>query len=222
MHKCIAVFAAALAVASAAQAAPFGAFEDFDSSSANWWDSANAGPVGWSSSGGPDGGAYATTMFNFASSMAGDAPVMFRAQDEHGASGGIFEGDYITAGVTELRFWIRHNGPAPLTVFTRFSGPANFPGANILDFTPVASGVWTQISLSITADNPNLALEGFPFANVFSDVGHLQVGISVPESYSNLDQTVQFDLDKVELIPTPGAAAVLLLAGASGTIRRRR
>lgn len=222
MYRSIAVLAAALAVASTAHAASIGAFEDFDSSSANWWDSSNAGPVGWSSSGGPDGGAHATTAFNFASSMSGDAPVLFRAQDEHNASGGIFEGDYITVGVTELRFWIRHDGPSPLTVFTRFSGPANFPGANVLDFTPVASGVWTQISLSLTPGNPNLILEGFPFGNVFSDVGHLQFGISVPEAYSNLDQTIQFDLDKVELVPTPSAAAMLLLAGAGGTLRRRR
>jgi hypothetical protein len=222
MFRSIAVLAAAFTVASTAQATPNGAFEDFDSSSASWFDSANVAAVGWSSSGGPDGGAYATTSFNFVSSMAGDTPVLFRAQDERGSSGGIFEGDYITAGVTELRFWIRHNGPAPLTVFTRFSGPNNFPGASILNFTPVASGVWTEFSFSIAADNPNLILEGSSFGAVFSGVGHLQIGISVPESYSNLDQTVQFDLDKVQLVPTPGAAAMLLLAGASGTIRRRR
>lgn len=171
--------------------------EDFTSDSADWRDAAST-PLTWVSSGGPDGGAYATTTFSLAASSDGDTPVLFRAQDKFGSSGGAFEGDWISGGVLQFRAFVRHNAPFPLTFFTRFSGPANFPGAVGVHFVPVFGETWTEIVFDINPSSPQfISFEGSDFNTVFSNIGHLQIGVSVGDGQGGFPVPIQFDIDKV-------------------------
>lgn len=216
------VVAAAVSISAMATEVPF--TEDFDNDSANWFNSAGTAPLDFVPSGGPDGGSFAAGTFNFVSSAPNDTPAMFRAQDEFGSSGGAFEGDWITDGVTELSYWVRQDTGVPLTFFTRFAGPANTPGANSINFIPVPSGVWTQITVPIP--DPDFIFEGpFTFEDVFSNIGHLQPGIVVPDDLAFLDETFTFGIDKVAIVPEPATCVLLasgVLAGAWRTRRRRR
>jgi len=219
-------FTIALTVAAATASMSSGALipftEDFDTDSSNWFNAAGSAPVDWSPAGGPDGGAHASTGFNFGLSTADDTPVLFRAQDEFNSSAGAFEGDWISEGVTEFTFDVRHTAPEPLTFFARFSSPFNFPGATAIGFSPVFPNVWTTISIAIDPANPQfISFEGQTFGDVFSNIGHVQIGVSVSESLAGVDQTFGFDLDKPTIVPVPGAGAVLALAGLV-TMRRRR
>lgn len=214
--------AAALACASIASASLVGATETFDAGSANWTNAAGTAFLDWFPGGGPDGSAYASGTFNFAGSNAGDTPVLLRAEAPAGASAGAFFGDYITAGVTELRFSVRHDGPVPMTFFTRFATAGNFPGATAIVFAPVFSNTWTELSIAIDPANPAfVTFEGSDFSTIFSNIGRLQFGVSVDAGLAGFDQPVRFDIDNVRLIPAPGGiglAGMLLIAGA----RRRR
>jgi hypothetical protein len=88
------------AAPAAAVEVPF--LEDFASEDdAATWRNATVQDVDWAASGGPDGGAHIETTLNYFGfeNPFGGGPVVFRAQDEFGASGGAFEGDWLDAGV---------------------------------------------------------------------------------------------------------------------------
>jgi hypothetical protein len=212
----------AFAAASMASAGLIGANETFDAGSANWTNAAGTAFLDWFPGGGPDGSAYASGVFDFTNSNAGDTPVVLRAEAPAGASAGAFFGNYITEGVTELRFSVRHDGPAPLTFFTRFATAGNFPGATAIVFSPVFSNTWTELSIAIDPANPAfVTFEGSDFNTIFSNIGRLQFGVSVDSGLTGFDQPVRFDIDNVRLVPAPGGigfAGMLLIAGA----RRRR
>jgi hypothetical protein len=218
--------AAALALAGFA-AAPASAVElhfteHFATDAANWFDTAGAAPVTWNAAGGPDGSSFVSTNFNFVSSAPDGVPVLFRAQDEFGSSGGAFFGNWLAAPVSEMTFFVRHNASAPVNFFARFSGPANFPGATAIVFAPVLPNQWTPISILIHPINPSFIFEGpSTFGSVFSNIGHLQIGVDVPDSLAGVDQDFTFDLDQVSIVPAPGALALLAMAGWSRRRRRR-
>ncbi|MHC4414258.1 MAG: hypothetical protein ACYS0G_03130 [Planctomycetota bacterium] len=205
-----------LTAPAAAATVPF--TEDFTFDAANWFDADQANPVDWVSTGGPDGGAYVTTSYLVPDPLPPTGAILFRAQDEFGSSNGAFEGNWIVDGVNEFSFFLRHDGPAPLGVFARFSGPANSPAAVGISFAPVFPGVWTQISIPIAPNSPNLIFEGSTYEQVFSDIGHVQVGV-LPEDIF-IGETLAVDLDKVSIVPAPGVLAVLA-AGAWRPRRRR-
>jgi len=198
--------------------------EHFSADNANWFDQAGTSGVGWVASGGPGGGgdAYVTTALDFATANSGDPFALFRAQDEFNSSGGAFVGDWIAAGVSEFNMWVRHDAAEVIVFFTRFAGAANFPGANAIEFTPVAPNTWTQITFAILPDNPQFIFEGpaSTFTSVFSAVGHVQVGINTPEGLAG-GGTVSFDLDVVSIIPAPGAIGLLVSALLVGRRRNR-
>jgi hypothetical protein len=204
--------------------------ENFSTGAANWYNAAGTGPVDWNSSGGPDGSSFVSSSFNFINQTPGlpipnNAVNLFRAQDEFNSSDHAFEGNWIAAGATEFSFWIRHNAPSPMTVFTRFAPPTNFPGWAGVAFTPVAPNVWTHVSLSIQFGNPNLFFEGPPpsqaqFDQVFSNIGHVQIG-AFGGAMAGVDQSITFDLDQPSLIPSPSSIAVFGFALLSARGRRR-
>lgn len=212
----------ALACATAAPGVFIGAEETFDSGPANWSNSANNAFLDWFASGGPDGSAYASGVFDFTSTVAGDTPVILRAQSANNASGGIFSGDWIAAGITELRFSIRHDGPAPATIFTRFAAPANFPGATAIQFVPVASNTWTELSVLISPANPAfVTFEGSDFNTIFSNIGNLQFGVSVDSTLAGFQTPIRFDIDNVRVVPAPAGLA-LFGVFCAGSLQRRR
>lgn len=206
-----------------ASASLVGATENFDSDSANWLNAPATSFLDWFPTGGADGGGYASGVFNLASTNAGDTPVILRARSAANSSNNIFFGDYITEGVTELRFQFRHNAPDPVTVFTRFAASPNFPGAIAVHFTPVLANTWTELIVAIDPDNPAfISFSGSDFNTVFSSIGQLQFGVMADSALAGVDQEFRFDIDNVRLVPAPGAGAALASLGLLGVARRRR
>ncbi len=191
--------------------------EDFALDTAGWRDIDN-GPLTWVSSGGRDGGSYVTTDYLVPDPIPVFGASLFRAQDEFDSSDGNFFGDWIADGVREFSYWIRHNAPTPLQVFVRFASPDNFPGAVGVDFIPVLPNVWTEVIIQINPTSPDLILEGSPYESVFSNIGHVQIGIIKPVEL--IGQTITVDLDKASITPAPGAFGLLVLGGLC--VRRRR
>lgn len=212
---CEAVFVLVLcAIQAEAGTVPF--TEDFGQNSANWYSGAGLAPVDWSNVGGVNGG-FATTTFNFAQSASNATPVLFRAHDEFNSSGGAFVGDWVTGAIDGFSFFVRHDAPTSLNFFTRFAGPANFPGAASVFMIPVAPNTWTQLSL--TLPDAGMTFEGpFTYAQVFSSIGHVQIGVSA-QGVAGLDQSIHFGLDKVSIVPEP---ATLIMLGAGGLVVLRR
>lgn len=198
--------------------APF--TEDFSTDSANWRQSSVLDAALWSAAGGPDGGSFASAEFSFENNVAGDTPAVLRAQDEVNSSGNAFVGNWVAAGVSEFRAMLRHDAGVPLVFFTRFASPNNFPAGARVNFTPVPSGVWTLVSFPIDAA---IVYEGGPsnYLSVFSNVGHVQVGVSVPGALAGSSNVVTFDIDKAMITPEPSALAMLAV-GAMALVRRRR
>lgn len=220
-----AIVASTLMVAHRAAAATVPFTETFNANSANWFvDSLGTTPLIWNATGGPDGSAFASIAFNLVNSAPNDTPLLFRAQDEFGSSGGAFVGNWVTDGVNGFSASVRHNAGVPLNFFVRFAGPANFPGANNVFFVPVPSGTWTE--LTAVLPNPNLIFEGpFTYNQVFSNIGHVQIGISVPQGLAGVDAPFSFDIDNVGIVPEPTSLALLAIGacviGRRVTSRRR-
>jgi hypothetical protein len=205
--------------ASAASATVVPFTEDFDTDSASWFNAPVTGPVDWAPADGPDGGAYATTEGNFQFNNGSDMPALFRGEENFGSSAGAFVGDWITDGVTEFSYAVRHNAPVPLTFFARFA-PSAAPGANAVEFAPVLPNVWTTITVSIDPATM-FFYEGTTFASTFSNVGRVQIGLFGLDGIAGVDQAFTFDLDKPSIVPGPSAMGLLGLSGLA-LIRRRR
>ncbi len=197
--------------------------EDFATGTANWTDNVST-PATWNAAGSFDGSAYASSSFNFVDSETNDPAILFRGQQAanpvDSGSGGAFVGDWISDGVTELSFFVRHDAGVPLGFFSRLT-PASPPvGAIGLSFIPIPSDTWVPITLAIDASNPAIVYEGGSFASVFSSIGNVQVGVSAPADLIGIDQIITFDLDNVTVVPEP--VTLLLLAGGGLMLARRR
>lgn len=213
------IFAALTIAATTAHAVVVPFTEDFNADSSNWFNAPITAPLDWMSSGGPDGGAYATENINFQFNGAADMPALFRGEASFGSSGGAFVGDWITAGVTEISFAVRHNAPTPMTFFARFA-PSAAPGANAVEFTPVLPNVWTTITVAIDPSTP-FFYEGTTFESTFGSIGRVQIGLFGLDGVAGVDQDYTFDLDKVSITPSPSAAGLLAIGGVA-FVRRRR
>ncbi len=185
--------------------------EDFVVDTSEWRNAA-AGALDWESTGGPDGSSFAAGTFNFVNSSPGNTASIFRAQDEFGSSAGAFEGNWISDGVAVFSTFIRHDAPEPLPAFVRFAGPANFPGAVAISFAPVTPHTWTELTFAIDPSNPQfVSFEGSDFNAVFSNIGHLQIGVSVSDTLAGLDQDFTFGIDKPTVLPEPSGLVLVSL-----------
>jgi hypothetical protein len=208
-----------------ARAAQVPFVEDFATDAAAWRDNAQ-GDLAWQAAGGPDGSGYASAEFNYFgfTSPFGGGPVIFRANDAQDASGDAFVGDWIAAGVEEIRAWVRHDTGEDLTYFVRFATSQGFPGAVIEDDAAVPSGAWTQIVIEV--DPQDCQLEGVPACeDVLTQIGNFQIGTLPPESLTLVDAAFAHDVDEVALLAAPEPAqAALAVTGAlvHAAARRRR
>lgn len=176
--------------------------EDFATDASNWREWTGTADATWQSTGGPDGGSYVSTTFNFqntSSGIPGSLPfaILFRGQSAYGSSGGAFVGDWRNQ-VGGVSMWVRHSGPSaiPLQYFIRYADPTNFPGGVTVITTTVQPDTWTQLFAPVP--DPNMIYEGsFGFNDVFDNIGNIQIGVLVPESLQLQDITYGFDMDKV-------------------------
>lgn len=222
----VAAAVALIAAATPARAATVPFTEQFETDVAGWANSAGDGLLMYVVTGGPDDDSYASTQLVPAGS--GDSSVvLFRAQDEFNSSGNALAGNWIAEGVGQLTAYVRHNGSQPLTFFTRFAGPANYPGGVAVAFVPVPPNTWTPLSFDISPANPAfVSFEGTDFGSVFANVGHVQIGVSVPAALDEFTSPLTFDLDRPTILPVPepGGAALAgsALAGLLVWCRPRR
>ena len=201
--------------------------EDFSADVADWQDSGSF-PLTFVGAGGPDGSSYASTDFAFSSGggSGGSSAVLFRGHDEYGSSGssgGAFEGNWISDGVEKVNAFVRHNASVPLNYFVRGSGPFNFPGAVAVSFAPVMPNVWTEITFDVTGSSPQfVSYEGSDHGTVFSNVGHVQLGVSIPSGFETNPTSFTFDLDQVSIVPEPTTSLLAGLAFSMCCVRGRR
>ncbi|MGD9633778.1 MAG: hypothetical protein AB7U97_10920, partial [Pirellulales bacterium] len=154
--------------------------ENFNVDAANWADNSGLALLNHVASGGADGSAYASADYAFSSGggAGGTSAVVFRAQDEFNSSGNAFVGNWVADKITKLTVQVRHNAPQPLNYFGRFSGPGNFPGGTAIQFAPVLPNTWTTLTFNITPSSPQfVTFEGTSFNSVFSNIGHIQLGV---------------------------------------------
>lgn len=188
--------------------------EGFDHDDAKWGTANGVLGLDYLGTGGADDRGYVSDTVNFSALADDDVLVLFRAQDEFGSSDGAFEGDWVSGGVTELSAFVRHNGLVPISFFGRVSTALNFPGAMAVQFAPVLPNTWTRLSFTIDEYNPSfVTFEGSDFPTIFSDVGHVQFGVSTPAGFGGTDVPITFDLDQISIIvPEPATMTILLLA----------
>lgn len=198
--------------------------EDFTSGVANWADISGGSLLSHVAGGGPDGGAYATTRQSLVN-LTDQNVALFRAQDEFNSSAHAFEGNWLAQQIGQFSTYVRHNAPLPLNFFTRFSGPGNFPGAAAVKFAPVLPNTWTLLNFAISPGNPEfVTFEGSNFNAVFSNVGHIQVGVTVPAALGSNPALFTFDIDKAAIVavPEPSCCLAGLMAGTVLCLFRRR
>lgn len=196
--------------------------ESFSTDASNWRNAGGASNAAWTGTGGADGGGFISETFSFANSAANDTPVLMRAQSSYNSSGNNFWGNWISEGVTEYRMSVRSHATVPINFFSRFVSPAGFPGAVAVGFTPIMPETWTEIVIPINASNPQfISFETSDFNTIFSGIGRLQVGVSVPAALAGSTTPMTFDLDQVRIVPEPASLTALAL-GAMIALRRRR
>lgn len=213
---------AALACSESANAAITDFHETFASGAQNWRNSNGASVLGWTASGGPDGGAYVTSLFNLSGTSAGGfPPTVIRAQSNFGSSGGAYVGNWIAAGVTGVSFQFRHDLSESITLTGRFATPVNNPGASVVSSMTVAPNTWTLVSFDLREGSPDfVSLGGGTYAGIFSNIGNMQLGFTVPAALAGQNIDASFDLTNFAILPSPAAGAVLAL-GLRGRGRRR-
>ncbi len=207
--------------------------ENFSTDAANWTDGPGNGDAGnptfnWIDGVGSDGDGYLETL---AGAINDPGTILFRATGANGASGGGFTGDWIAGNVTRLSAFVRHDftvpgvgSPVPVNFFFRIATGGNFPAAvGIVPIPVLPSAGWTEIAMDIDPTNPLLVIEGAPafdFDDVFSNVGNVQVGASVPVAFENVPFTS--NVDEVSIVPEPSTGLLLGLGVLTLGLGRRR
>lgn len=217
-----AVVAVSQSFACVASAAITDFYENFAGGAQNWRNANGASVLAWSANGGPDDGAFVTSVFNLSSTTVGGfPPTVIRAQQGYGSSGGVYAGDWIAAGVTGVSFMFRHNLGEAVSVTGRFATPVNTPGASTVSTLLVNPNTWTLVSFDLREGSSDIvSLGGGTYAQIFSNIGNMQIGFTVPAALAGQNVIGSFDLTNFAVVPTPGVAALLGLAGV--LLRRRR
>lgn len=202
---------ATLAGTASAAIVPF--TESFSADAANW--TGPAGPATY------DPAAHIAAETNVNAASFG-VVIGLRGQAANNASAGAFVGNWITDGITSFSFSVRHNATVPMSFGARFVTPANFPGAIGLDFAPVLPGVWTTVTIPISAAYPGfVSFEGSDFNTVFSSIASIQLLYNVPQALAGTGAVISMEADNVSIVPAPVPLA-LFTPIAFTVIRRRR
>ncbi len=194
--------------------------ETFSSAAANWSSGSVFTPLDYVGSGGPDGSGYGSRAVSFANNTIADTPLLFRCQSNFGSSGNAFFGNWITGGVTEFTFSVRHNAPVAIDFFGRFATGAT-PGGVALTSSAVQPNTWTTFTVPITNSSFIYEGPGVDFS-IFNNINRIQVGVLMNNDIVGAAGPFSFDIDNVRITPAPGTALALCGVGAVGLRRRRR
>ena len=178
-------------------------------------------------SGALDGSAYISTAADLNTAGMFGLTVL-RGEDNFGASGDAFVGDYLAGGITTISFDIRHNAGIDLNIALRVSTSNNTPGFAVEQPVLIGSGSWVHLEYELSPTNPLWTPEGGGpgfdpiafFENVMDSVGNIQISADRPDG---LDEAfiVNFDFDNIAITPAPSASALLGLGGLVASRRRR-
>lgn len=193
--------------------------ETFDADASNWRDVGGVNDATWSATGGVGDSGYISTTLNVPDPVPPFGVLAFRAQNEYGSSNGAFEGNWLTAGVSQVSFDVRHDAAGPIQLYARVAGVNGEPGAVLLSFAPVFAGEWTTVTFDVSPSNPGLIPEGVSFETAFSTVGRFQIGAVPGGGLVNTSFTL--DIDNVALLPSPGVLVALAIAPLALHRRRR-
>lgn len=187
------------------------------------WTSSNRGALSWFSTGALDGSSYVSGSADL--NTAGPFGLtLLRGEADNMASGGAFVGNYLTSGITTIEFDFRHNAGVDLDIAIRLASPTNSPGLAVQTSGLIASDEWVHLSFDLNFGNPLMTLGGAPtqafYEQIMSSIGNLQISSFRPDGLTT-PLVADFDLDNVQITPTPGSAALLGL-GMLGATRRRR
>ncbi len=191
--------------------------ETFDTDNAGW-----SGPAGDGTPAGFAGGALTETVNtgNFAGFPGSPTfGTVFRGSDS--ASGGAFDGDYAAGDINRLSFDVTTT--APIAFFVRFTSFNNAFGLTTGNSDLVFPGPFST-NVSFDIDLASLSLSGPPGGNaadIYANIRRVQIlAVAIPGvTPENADVTLT--IDNVSIVPAPGAAAMLGLAGIAGLRRRR-
>jgi hypothetical protein len=210
--------------------------ENFATDSAQWLNGPQTGFANWVASGGPDGSSYISASMDTVGTTLDGAKVLFRGNSTTSppihASNDEFLGDWLAGGIGQFSVYVYHEAPEALPYFARFAKSTGFPGVAAEEGTLVQPFTWTKLNYGINPSQigstlfPETTTPGTELAtynSVFTDIGRVQIGFSVPASMVGSANTYLYAIDQVSVaIPEP-ASAVLLVAGAfAANVRRRR
>lgn len=200
--------------------------EDFAGSNANWVNYNSSAFLTYNATGGPDGGGYDSGTATFNTRVADSSAVLLRGRQDFGASGDALFGDWAGADARNLSVYVWHNVPTPLTYFVRLAAPAAFPGAIAVSSTPVPANQWTKLSFDLSPTSPAFAsFEGSDWSSVFSNIGHVQFGVTTPGALTTDPTFYTFGIDKVVVTAPEPASMISAGIGAVGfamLLARRR
>ncbi|HYE21170.1 MAG TPA: PEP-CTERM sorting domain-containing protein [Tepidisphaeraceae bacterium] len=180
--------------------------ETFATSDSNWKNSAMTAPT-YDAAG---------QFISVSATVTGAQQGLFRAQDAFSSSNNNFVGNWLSAGISEIRFSIRHDAPTALQFAMRVAVPANSPAISAIS-NPVEPGAWRDVVLPLTPGT--VSQEGGSFNGVMSDAAKLL--LFMPSGNASTTGPVTFQLDNVSITPEPGTLGLLGLT-ALGCLARRR
>lgn len=134
-------------------------------------------------------------------------------------AGPAWLGDYVTAGVTGIRFDANNLGSTVLELRVVLQGPALATAITSQGVTLQPGSGWTSVSLSLEPG----ALTGNPLA--LANVTGLRLFHSDSATFPGPAVVAQLGLDNITAVPEPGAAALfggglLLIAALAPALRR--
>lgn len=222
MIRVAAVAALAFAASASVSAQIVGFVEDFATGDANWRGDSLASTLDWSVGGGPGDAAFVTSVFNLSGTTAGGFPAtVIRAASSVGSSDGAYVGDWITAGVTGVSFWFRHDLAESIQMSMRVAPATNFPGGSAYGAI-VAANEWTQVQFDLTPSSSQwVSFSGTSWAAVMQSIANIQIGFLVPEALAGQDVTGRFDMTEFAIVPAPAAGIAMLACGLGLRTRRR-
>lgn len=219
----IAVAACCLKSSATASAAVIPFTETFASNTSGWLNAGSA-PATYVATGGVDNDGYISTTRAFPLT-GGFGPIIFRGNAT--ASNGNFAGNWLTAGVTELRMHVRHDAPEAMNFYMRFDRGGG-AAASTNSFS-IASNTWTEVVVPIIDSNAvfqsygSAGTQSDPFGFVFSNIISVQLALSLTQPTSFNTNTYTIGLDSVSAVPEPSSIGLCAIAaGCSIWYRRRR